>query len=247
MMMVHGKTKCEEKVLTIEIKFVWFDLGYTLVHLNREDIYRELLKEEGIQKSKEELVLAFHLTDKLYMREKPGALALKDEQTMQDYYRDLNHLLSIQSVNMLPKRIIRKPSWRSYSQTIPTLTKLKDAGIGVGLISNWDHTARDVLQATNILPLLDEVVISSEVGIDKPDARIFSNALERIPYQADECLYVGDNYYDDVVGSRQVGMPSTLINPFGVQGIEELQNIQIISDVGQLFSVISPTNQIIST
>lgn len=223
---------------TITVRFIWFDLGYTLAYVNREEMYLEWLEENGISKSMEELVLAYHLADKYFMREYPGALGKKNEQVMHDYYRTLNSYLHINSEDLsedsrtVGSSIILE--WRPFEETILTLKKLKELGIGIGIISNWDETARDVLEKTRILPLMDEVIISSEVGIEKPDERIFLHALGLIDIPANECLYVGDNYYDDVIGSRKVGMDSVLINPFDKKGIEELPDILKISNINEL-------------
>ncbi|TQR17563.1 HAD-IA family hydrolase [Psychrobacillus vulpis] len=221
------------------VRFIWFDLGYTLAYINREEMYYERLQTIGISKSIEELMLAFHLADKYYMREHPGALGKKTEQVMNDYYKRLNEYLHIQCDDLTKERYILgseiKPEWRPFEETISTLEKLKTSGIGVGLISNWDETAIDVLEKTKILPLLDKVIISSEIGIEKPDERIFLHALEQIDIPVCECLYVGDNYYDDVLGSRKVGMDSILINPFDNIGIEEIPDILKISNIKELF------------
>jgi FMN phosphatase YigB (HAD superfamily) len=50
----------------------------------------------------------------------------------------------------------------------------------------------------------------------------------------EECLFVGDNYYDDILGSRKVKMQSILINPYDNKGIEELTNIDTISNISKL-------------
>lgn len=223
---------------SIGVQYVWFDLGYTLVYTNREEVYREQLKSIGISKSIEELVLAFHLADKFFMREYPGALGKKDDQVMKAYNKILSGYLQIPNADLTAKRGVTeesfRPEWQTFKETIPTLKKLKALGIGVGLISNWDETARDVLEKTEILPLLDDVVISSEIGIEKPDERIFLHALDGIDVPVENCLYVGDNYYDDVLGSQKVGMDCLLINPFDRQGIEELPDIPKVSNINQL-------------
>ncbi|WP_053242938.1 HAD hydrolase-like protein [Clostridium sp. DMHC 10] len=59
-------------------------------------------------------------------------------------------------------------------------------------------------------------------------------ALKRANVEPDECLFVGDNYYDDIVGSSKVNMKSLLINPYGKVGIEELNYAYIISNISEL-------------
>lgn len=218
------------------VDYIWFDLGYTLVHLNREEAYRKVLKESGIEKTVDEIALAYHLADKYFMREHPGLLGKKRENYRSVYQGKLNSFLdldeNLESEAFDPRNKVR---WHAFPETLSTLSELKSKGIGVGLISNWNDTARDVLKETNIISYLDHVVISSELGIEKPDERIFHYALEQSGVSPKNSLYIGDNYYDDVVGSRQLGMDSILINPFERIGIEELDSdVCVISNVKEL-------------
>jgi putative hydrolase of the HAD superfamily len=56
----------------LNIKFVWFDIGYTLLYMQREITYQKALREFGIDVPLEDIEKEFHLTDKLFMREYPG-------------------------------------------------------------------------------------------------------------------------------------------------------------------------------
>lgn len=229
------------------MKYIWFDLGYTLVYVKREESYQEKLKQIGVDVSLESLRKSFHLADKYFMREFPGLLGKERKAYAESYHKMLHHYLDI-DVNS-NKEFLMKPDdssnpkgrWKLFEATIPTLEKLKEKGIGVGLISNWNHTARDVLEETGIISHLDHIIISSEVNIEKPNRRIFEIALERANVNASDCLYVGDNYYDDVIGSRKVGMDSVLINPLGKKGIEELEGVQIISNIKDLLAIVEST------
>ncbi|AWI10935.1 haloacid dehalogenase [Caldibacillus thermoamylovorans] len=225
------------------VEYIWFDLGYTLVYLNREEKFQEVLQAHGINRSIEEIKLAYHLADKYFMREHPGLLGKDRKYYAEQYQAKLNSYLGV--IGMFDKDIRNiqaktTVSWRAFPDTIRTLQELKRMGIGVGLISNWNDTARQVLQENNIFPLLDHVVISSELQIEKPDRRIFEHAIELAGISPERSLYIGDNYYDDVVGSRKVGMDSILINPFDWIGIEELasEDVTIISNVKELLPVL---------
>jgi len=98
----------------------------------------------------------------------------------------------------------------------------------MGIISNWDHSARGLLAAHGLTGFFDPIVISSEVGCEKPSERIFRIALEKAGVPAERCLYVGDNYYDDAVGCRKVGMRPLILNPYGRLGIEEIEDCPLI-------------------
>jgi putative hydrolase of the HAD superfamily len=64
-----------------------------------------------------------------------------------------------------------------------------------------------------LLPWLEFVLDSSEVGVEKPDPRIFRLALERAGLAPDEAVYVGDIYSIDVLGARAAGMGAVLLDP----------------------------------
>lgn len=59
-------------------------------------------------------------------------------------------------------------------------------------------------------------------------------ALKKANIKSQECLFVGDNYYDDIVGSSKVRMKAVLINPYERIGIEELKYNHIIANISEL-------------
>jgi putative hydrolase of the HAD superfamily len=92
-----------------------------------------------------------------------------------------------------------------------------------------------ILSRQGILDRFEALIISSEVGCEKPGERIFRLALDAAGVPAAQCLYVGDNYYDDAVGAASVGMPCLVVNRFGRLGIEEIDAGQpVIRDVREV-------------
>jgi len=111
---------------------------------------------------------------------------------------------------------------------------LKDSALHMGVISNWDNTARGLLQRHGLIEYFDHCIISSEVGVDKPDPEIFNLAMQKADANPQECIYVGDNYYDDAVGSREAGMQALILNRFGNLGVEEIDDALIIQTLAQI-------------
>jgi 2-haloacid dehalogenase len=70
--------------------------------------------------------------------------------------------------------------------------------------------------ASPITPYFRSIVISEEVGIAKPDPRIFRPALEKIGVRAGEVLYVGDSVTSDMAAARNAGMDFCWLNPGGI-------------------------------
>jgi hypothetical protein len=65
---------------------------------------------------------------------------------------------------------------------------------------------------------LDFVLDSGEVGVEKPDPRIFARALAEAGLRPSEAVYVGDFYSIDVVGARAAGMDTVLLDGGGARG-----------------------------
>lgn len=67
--------------------------------------------------------------------------------------------------------------------------------------------------ASPIIPYFRAVVISEEVGIAKPDPRIFAPALRAVGVEAADVLYVGDSVSSDMAAARNAGMDFCWLNP----------------------------------
>ncbi|MEQ1516347.1 MAG: HAD-IA family hydrolase [Usitatibacteraceae bacterium] len=76
-----------------------------------------------------------------------------------------------------------------------------------GIVTN-NSTAEQTekLRALGIAHYFEAVVISEDVGVTKPDPKIFSIALERIGAHAAEAVFVGDNWENDIAGALGAGM-----------------------------------------
>lgn len=105
------------------------------------------------------------------------------------------------------------------------LASLVETGVVVGVVSNSDGTIERRLRSQEILQQgpgggveVAFVVDSGDVGVEKPDPRIFEHALELLWLVADETWYVGDTPAFDLVGARRAGLKPILIDPFGVNG-----------------------------
>jgi HAD superfamily hydrolase (TIGR01662 family) len=96
------------------------------------------------------------------------------------------------------------------------LPQLKEAGYILGVISNRDKPFQDVLQDHGISEFFDFSLAAGEINIFKPEPGVFEYALQRVNASPQETVYVGDNYYADVVGARRAGLQPILYDPFGV-------------------------------
>lgn len=86
----------------------------------------------------------------------------------------------------------------------------------LGIVSNFYGNLRAVCGDTGIDGYLSVIVDSEEVGVEKPDRRIFERALDRLDLPAADCLYVGDSLRRDRAGARNAGIPFVWLAPPGV-------------------------------
>lgn len=97
-----------------------------------------------------------------------------------------------------------------------TLPQLKEAGYILAVISNRDKPFQDLLEDHGISQFFDFSLAAGEVKVWKPEPGIFEHGLQRVKLPASEVIYVGDNYYADVVGARSAGLQPILYDPLGI-------------------------------
>ena len=86
-------------------------------------------------------------------------------------------------------------------------------GYELGIISNLIGTREipEWLESENFAPYFKTVVLSSVLGIRKPDPAIYLEAARRAGVEAARCAYVGDNLKRDVTGARAAGFGMVVI------------------------------------
>jgi epoxide hydrolase-like predicted phosphatase len=90
------------------------------------------------------------------------------------------------------------------------------------LLSNaWDDLRQVVEERWRIADAFDEIVISAEVGLAKPDARIFTLTLSRLGVLPSEAIFV-DDFPENVEAARRVGLQTVLFQSPG-QALFELK------------------------
>jgi HAD superfamily hydrolase (TIGR01549 family) len=143
-------------------------------------------------------------------------------------------------------------AWSKYltldSDAIPILQSLKQEQY-IGLITNFDHPPYiySILTELNIINLFDTIIISGEVGIKKPNPKIFSLALEECGLQPHDVVYVGDTREDDVNGALAAKIRPILIDRDNRvtsvrdevidRSIEYSDDFQIIKKLGDLMTI----------
>ncbi len=101
--------------------------------------------------------------------------------------------------------------FKTLPDTRETLASLRERGVRLGVVSNWDYRLSHALEAVGLLPFFDFVLSSAQAKAEKPAPEIFQRGLEMARrfapnLRARDCFYVGDHYEKDVLGARAAGL-----------------------------------------
>ena len=125
-----------------------------------------------------------------------------------------------------------EPHTLTHESIRPLWESLRSRGIQVGVLSNtiWDRDYhRGLFARDGVLDLIDVDVYSSETPWVKPQAEIFEHAVALLGRRPEECVYVGDRYFEDVHGPQQVGMRTVLI-PHSDIPVEQQVSTEAVPD-----------------
>jgi len=120
------------------------------------------------------------------------------------------------------------------TKTIETVTRIKETA-QVAIITNGvTKTQRSKIENSGLAEYFDTILISQEVGISKPDRRIFQMALAKLKVKAEETLFVGDNLEGDIAGCQSAGIKGIWINPWDLSNNTDIKPYQEIKDLSEL-------------
>jgi putative hydrolase of the HAD superfamily len=202
-----------------KIQMVFFDAAGTLFDVRGSvgEIYARLAARYGKQVAAEELQRAFahHFRQQppmAFARELARAERLQCEQR---WWRELVRQVFAR-FGAFPQfedffveifAFFRRPeAWTVFADVATTLGALKQQGLRLGVISNFDTRLYDVLHALGLRAYFDAIHISTEVGAAKPDPAIFHTALAANGLQPAQALHVGDSWREDVLGAQAAGL-----------------------------------------
>lgn len=97
-----------------------------------------------------------------------------------------------------------------YDDVMPTLAAMRATGIRTALVSNCNRSTRAIVERLGVVDAVDAVVLSCEIGANKPDPRIYRTALDALGVDATDAVFVDDQtaYCD---GARAIGIDTRLI------------------------------------
>lgn len=107
-------------------------------------------------------------------------------------------------------------AWTLHDDALPTLDRLDAAGVRIGVITNGDLEFQTrKMDAIALSERVEHLIASGEVGVTKPDARIFQVACERFGVTPSDAVYVGDRLGTDAIGAARAGLRGVWLDRVG--------------------------------
>jgi len=145
-------------------------------------------------------------------------------EAIQEEYRSYSHVLRTSLRAWVGERGYRwntkeadafersMQSWQPFADTIPALTRVKEAGLELMIISNTDN---HLMQQTlcQLAPLeFDAVAVAEDLGTYKPDTTAFTRALAHANAKPEEILHVAFGFKYDIAPAQELGMQTAWVN-----------------------------------
>ena len=229
----------------VEAEMIFFDKGGTLSKPVIKDIklgtpyFKKIMAILGAEGDPDEFGVEISLRDKAY---KKWALDSWIELSEED--RCIKHLFPEYPKDLVAENAEELTLLFSHSkgvrelrsEALPVIRKLHERNYRIGIISNTVSRVLvpGELDEAGITPFVENVVMSSILGIRKPDPEIFRGAAELAGVSPEKCVYIGDQPNRDVVGPRRSGFGLNIILktsnfPDG-DNLPEIQEPDIIID-----------------
>ena len=198
------------------IEVIFFDAAGTLFHLPRGvgHHYREVALRHGCDIAEADLQLAFSAVWKMMPPRAANRVARPDDDRC--WWRELVGRVLDQcgvAAGALDRdayfaelygEFTRPGVWELFPEVRAVLERLRPH-YRLGIISNFDGRLRAILRHLEIAAHFEPIVISSEVGSDKPDRWIFQHALESAGVQPGAALHIGDDPVRDWHAAESAG------------------------------------------
>ena len=235
------------------VKAIFFDLDGTLRHSipSGGDVFTNYSISLGLHVNPEDRVRAIRW-EHLYwassadLRDDLLAHSGETENFWIEYSR--RRLIALGTSPALAVELSKKVSYHMSEMYKPesivpddvrkALTELKQAGYFMAVLSNRDKPFQEVLVSHGISEFFSFALAGGEVDSYKPEPGLFEHALKRSGLSAQEAVYVGDNYFADVVGSLRAGLRPVLFDPDMIFPEADCTTIRSFGELNSVLKII---------
>ena len=100
----------------------------------------------------------------------------------------------------------RGEAWDVSTGAIQAIRRIRSKmGLKTAIVSNFDTRLRRIMDDLGISDLFDAVIVSAEIGAEKPNPRLFEAACDALGVPPEAAIHVGDDRRNDLYGARDAG------------------------------------------
>ncbi|MEM9159896.1 MAG: HAD-IA family hydrolase [Verrucomicrobiota bacterium] len=217
-----------------KIRAVSFDAADTLLHVQPSvgEVYQEIFAEYEIVFESDELQTGFRTAFKNVSKNRA---ILNGEKREIDFWRRIV-AKTVENKGIRPTKFdqifealwsefAKGSRWRIAEGGSETLCALRERGYQIALTTNWDKRVRSVLEDHQLATLFDALIISSEIGYDKPAPEVFRHAARTLDVELPQLLHIGDSFEADYQGAANAGCLSLHLRGAGKHSISKLSQL----------------------
>jgi putative hydrolase of the HAD superfamily len=130
-----------------------------------------------------------------------------------------------------------KEGWKSFPDTIKMLESLKSYRMGI-ITNGSSKQQNEKIDILKIRKYFECILISEEVGISKPDVKIFKMSCDQMNCSPSECFYIGDSWEIDVLGSKNAKMKPIWFNRYKKSIPNPIDGLYIIQELKEIEKII---------
>lgn len=224
----------------VKIKMIFFDAAGTLFHVRGSvgEIYARFAARYGKQVEPEMIQQSFatcfpQQPPMAFGAGLPATVRLQQEQQwwrtlVQQVFAGAGEFPQLEEYFVEIFAFFRTAAaWEVEAETHATLAVLKQRGLRLGVISNFDSRLHEVLCVLGLRPYFDSLHISTEVGAAKPDVAIFQAALRDNQLAAAQAVHVGDSWREDMQGAQAAGLQPIWLStkPSPATGVAQIHHL----------------------
>jgi putative hydrolase of the HAD superfamily len=210
----------------MRFRAIFFDAGETIVHPapTFPELFASVLEGAGHPRDARDVLGASSVVlDRFREASATGDLWTtspgRSRAFWMDVYTRMLTALDLPSGDGLRAELYRAftdlANYALFDDVRPVLRVLGGSGTTLGIVSNFEVWLEELLGVLGVRDAFGVRVISGEVGMEKPDPRIYALALERAGVRAQDAAFVGDNPVFDVHPPAALGMFPVLIDRRG--------------------------------
>ncbi|MBI4582906.1 MAG: HAD-IA family hydrolase [Planctomycetes bacterium] len=206
-----------------QIRTVYFDVGGTILtaYPSVGEIYARSARPKGYRVDPRAIDRNFKAAWKQSQARRQAEGYACDDAVLRaewrrvviDSFADLVPRAVVEEIfDDLYERFCLPDAWKVADGAVETFEELTRHGVRLGILSNWDSRLEETLRRLEVLDFFEHLVISFQVGVEKPHPKIFREAIRIAGIAPEEILHVGDSFEGDIQPALALGLKALWIS-----------------------------------